>query len=208
MFDTADLSRFTSLKHLSLTLDFDSFDVSDRNPTSIAPLVSLLSTVATYQLEQLNLYHDDTVTYSLDSILVALNGLKDIDAILSHPKFRHLRRIQFHFRFFVTIQAHFIASNILPPTSSILWILASDPGSFPGLDDNGSTDHPRDTLKRRAEDIVRRKIEEELKWLNSRGILNLRLSVQLREESILNTAERPYMSLVLGGKSKMNLNSK
>ena len=98
MFGTVDLSRFTSLKHLFLALVFNRYDVDEGTATSIAsPLVSILSTVATHQLEKLDLHHDDYTIQCVDSILATLSGLKIVDAILSYPKFRCLRYVHFKF---------------------------------------------------------------------------------------------------------------
>ena len=83
------------------------------------------------------------------------------------------------------MQKHPVASNT-PSTSSSASVLASDSSSPLGLDDNHSTDNPKDAFKRHAQDIVRRKIEEELKQLDSRGILDIQLDIFLREEKTLD----------------------
>ena len=185
-FGTADFSRFTSLKYLYLRLYFNRDNIHERTPTSIAYLVSILSTVASHQLETLDLDHHDYAPHSLDSILAALSGLKDVDAILSSPTFRCLRCICFYFQFSIPMQKHPIASNAPPPTSSNATLLASDLSSLPGLDDNDRTDNPEDTFRHYAEDFIRSKIREELKQLDSRGILDIQLDIFLREEKTLD----------------------
>ena len=61
-------------------------------------------------------------------------------------------------------------------------ILASDLSSLPGFDDNDRTDNPEDAFRQYAEDVIWSKIEEELKQLNSRGILDIQLCILLEED--------------------------
>ena len=158
-----DLSRFTRLKELYLDLIHVPFN------ELATSLVSNLSTIVSHQLEKVNINYDCTHALSLNSALAGLNGLKPLDAILSLPKFPHLRRVQFEFEFLIVTQEHEIISLISPPTSSNATSLE--------LDHNRSTDGR--VFRRYLKDVVLSKIKEELEQLNSRGILTFSLVICL-----------------------------
>ena len=180
MIATVDLSRFISLKELTLRFLLSYFD------NFATSLVSILSTITTHQLEKLSIQHIPHNRQSLDSTLAALSGLKDAVDILSLPRFHHLHHIQFEFYFSIMMQEHHTISYFSPYTSSRSTILTSGSSSQQDFDDNDSTNDPHRTFKRYAEDIVRSKMEEELRELSSRGILDINVGLQIIQD------EKPF----------------
>lgn len=176
VFGTVDLSRFTCLRQLDLCLSFIYLD------KLTASLASVLSTATTHRLEKLILYYNEDNIQPLDFILDALSGLEDVDAILSLPNFRRLHHIQFEIHFLITMQWHQVTSNPRPPISSSDTILASDSSSQQDLDENDSTNDQYRTFQLYAENAVRNRIEEKLKQLNSRGILDIKLYIEVEEQ--------------------------
>lgn len=110
MFGTVNLSQFTRLKRFTSSI-YPSLPVDELT----ASLSSVLSTITSPQFEEIifsasNVFGPDR---SLDSILTALAGLKDVNDILSRPQFHRLRSIIFYSE--LLIQVNLLASTLSLP---------------------------------------------------------------------------------------------
>lgn len=137
-------------------------------------LDSILSTIATDQLKTFDLIicHFDIDAQSLDSRLAALSRLKDMDAMLSLPKFRSLRSVQLIFWLAIIMQKYSVTSSSTPPpTSSNAAVLTF------------SSSSTKNAFARYARDVIQGRIKEELKQLNSRGILEANSIIWPQEQT-------------------------
>lgn len=153
---TGDLYQFTRLKALTLILHETDLD-------TVAKLLNaVLSNISSNELEQLHLrtpspYH--LQHRSLNSILAASARLNDIDSVLSRPQFDRLRHVKL--------------SLGLPIHKPALPNPATAPFS-PSLTDSQAFESH---FRRYAVKRLHRKVREELKQINSRGILELEFDV-------------------------------
>lgn len=173
-----DLSRFTCLKRLEVLCH--SLPLEELS----ASLGTVLSSAASHQLEELvinrHVYYGG---HSLDAVLAALAGLKDVDAILLHPRFRCLSHIRLSLYFPILVSDYPNASNTSPTTPPDFLVPPSESGLQPGLSDCVSLDNPVETFLHYAERLIRSKIQEGLKQLYSRSILDVRLSIRRAQQT-------------------------
>lgn len=175
MFAAVDLSRFTCLRRLYLHF------YEEPDEKILTHLNAILSSITSCQLEELYIrpgYHPPRL---LDSTIAALTGLRDVDAILSHPRFHRLSHFRFPCQFFVTMQELPATSNTTSHTSNTM-VLVPGLSSKPSTDDNDNGRDARDAFERHVKDLVRCKIQEELKQLNARDILDIELLIVVEEK--------------------------
>lgn len=188
MFGIVDLSRFTSLKQVDLWLGGIPFEQCTAFLDEFTtPLTLVLSTISARRLERLLISHCPcSGPYQpLDSALTTLTGLKDVDVVLSLPEFHRLQYVQIDFIFNIVMLDRSIGSGASHSTSSSAMLPTSSPCSQSSLDgDDNSTKGAQDSFRRHAESLIRSKIQEMLKQVESRGILNIELEIQIMEQTL------------------------
>ena len=162
------------------------------------PLPTILSTIASHQLESLE-FRSSSFPFdhvpSIDRILATLDGLKDVDTLLSRPQFHRLQYLKFNLGFHVTIPRRSVESGAQQDTSGMISFLPPCSHSSPHLDDSDTTDDIRDTFRRHATEAVQRKIEEVLKQFKSRGILDLDVHISLFNQPSMKTINESSRSI-------------
>lgn len=188
---SVDLSGFTNLKRVVLSVQ------SDMNlKQQIAFLRNTLSTVASYGIFDVSftsVWTTPAIAISdLDAIILQMSALKEVDAVLAPLRFRHLRQLRISFSAFHIqydpIQDLAFAPEAMLPTfaaESSSKVYSAAASQLPPSEDTSTlTSHDHELcLKHHAEDLIRLKIVEELKHFNSRGKLDVRISVVIRKPS-------------------------
>lgn len=164
---TEDLGRFTCLRmlHLQDEHDFASY-LKLIGPT--------LSTISSDQFEELHISSTHLDVHYLDALVDTLAHLKAVDDILAHPQFSRLRRVLVHFQALdVSEHAITMALNLKP--GDIFDGVVILYGYTLDID----LHDPQHPFKSYLEHFVRDKIRDELKQLNTRGLLEIRVAVTL-----------------------------
>lgn len=175
------MSRFTCLKILKLY-----YVVIDLE-THVTLLEFALSNFSSRQLEKLEVhveYHTDCAE-AFAPAFTALSDLREIDEILARPQFSSLRSVvlDYALRFYPFSLKHpLITVASTPPVfapgaseepARPEWADTSQISQRPWSD----SDERKTVLTRCAQDLIWRKIHEELRRLHLRGILDVQLDV-------------------------------
>lgn len=183
---TGDLSRFTQLRVLKLQYYIWSLQSHLESLNRVLPNIS-------DQLEVLDINFWQPYSYDvsfLNTPLPAFSQLKTIDDLLVGPRFAHLRCVALEYDLIIYVQAIPTTSPTLsggsivsvpglssPPSPSDQLISAL-PADLPESD----LRDPQRLFRLHAEPLVRRKIRDEMKQLDARGILEVKVTVRPEEQ--------------------------
>lgn len=172
-----DLSRFTCLTVLRLRHDYGDPALHEQ----LASLGAILASISSCQLQELYVdYQELFIGQTLNSILAGLDSLENINAILSRSQFCHLNYVEVDFKLHIFAQDQSVRSETLPVSLSSD-VCGSDSSSYSGLSANVYLDNPDTSFGHYAEHRIRNKIQEKLKPFSSRGILEIKLSLEEAE---------------------------
>lgn len=143
----------------------------------LACLNATLATLSSPHLKEFHDSHSARHKESLDSLLISLSRLKDIDALLSRPQFSRLHRVKLDYTLNIYIEeipSTSDASHPIPPDGSI-----PDPDSCSqsGSLDNIDLNNEEDRFRIYAEGRIRTRILEELKQFRDHSELEIELQV-------------------------------
>lgn len=162
-----------------------------------ALLKGICSTISTNQLEEFQLdIYDEMRVKSINDVLAAVTGLRELDAILSRPQFSRLSSVTVDYHYLNIWLQELSATSDSPSHTSLAGRIVASTGSnsqhissyIPGCAVQKALRGMdlRDPFRCYAQEIIRRKTEEELAQLKSRGILKTRFrKVDLTDPSAL-----------------------